>query len=200
MELNGSVGDKKVITVSGSHKGVGKTSLSQVLLAHLPRYTAIKITMTGKDTGVYEDSSLLMVPGTDTFRMKQSGAEKVFWIRATDDQIVDLMKQVLGRVGDISGLLIEGNTILRHLKPTLSCFVTTATLDSMKPSRLYALENADICVLNQMEGSSTRDILHSNLELINPSIALFSFNLLEQTGSINNEFDRFLKFVGERLK
>ena len=80
-----------------------------------------------------------MVPGTDTFRMKQSGAEKVFWIRATDDHIVDFMKDVLGRVGDIRGLLIEGNTILRHLNPTLSCFVTTATLDSMKPSRHHML-------------------------------------------------------------
>jgi hypothetical protein len=69
----------------------------------------------------------------------------------------------------------------------------------MKPSRLHALENADICVLNQMEGSSTRDILQSKLELINPSIALFAFNLLEQPGANNNEFDRFLKFVGEKL-
>ena len=199
MELNGSVGDKKVITVSGSHKGVGKTSLSQVLLAHLPRYTAIKITMTGKNTGVYEDNAHLMVPGTDTFRMKQSGAEKVFWIRATDDQIVDLMKQVLGRVGDISGLLIEGNTVLRHLKPTLSCFVTTATLDSMKPSRIHALENADICVLNQRDGSITRDALQPKLEAINPSIALFSFSLLEGADTNTPECDGFLKFVGERL-
>ncbi len=200
MELNGSVGDKKVVTVSGSHKGVGKTSLSQILLAHLPHYTAIKITMTGKDTGVYEDSAHLMVPGTDTYRMKQSGAEKVYWIRATDDHIVDLMKQVLGRVGDISGMLIEGNTILRHLKPTLSCFVTTATLDSMKPSRIHALKSADICVLNQRDGSIARDELQSKLEHINPSIALFSFSLLERPGAANNnEFDRFLKFVGERL-
>ena len=199
MELNGSLGVKKVITVSGSHKGVGKTSLSQFLLAHLPRYTAIKITMTGKDTGVYEDSAHLMVPGTDTFRMKQSGAEKVFWIRATDDQIVALMKQVLSRVGDISGLLIEGNTILRHLKPTLSCFVTTATLESMKPSRIHALQNADICVLNQRDGSITRDALQPKLEAINPSIALFSFSLLEGATTNTPACEAFLKFVGERL-
>ena len=199
MELNGSVADKKVITVSGSHKGVGKTSLSQVLLAYLPRYTAIKITMTGKDTGVYEDSAHLMVPGTDTFRMKQSGAEKVFWIRATDDQIVALMKQVLGRVGDISGLLIEGNTVLRHLKPTLSCFVTTSTLDSMKPSRIHALENADICVLNQREGSISCDALKPKLDTINPSIALFSFSLLEGAAANSHDFNGFLKYVGERL-
>ena len=199
MELNGSLGVKKVITVSGSHKGVGKTSLSQFLLAHLPRYTAIKITMTGKDTGVYEDSAHLMVPGTDTFRMKQSGAEKVFWIRATDDQIVALMKQVLGRVGDISGLLIEGNTVLRHLKPTLSCFVTTSTLDSMKPSRIHALENADICVLNQREGSISCDALKPKLDTINPSIALFSFSLLEGAAANSHDFNGFLKYVGERL-
>ena len=199
MELNGSIGDKKVITVSGSHKGVGKTALSQLLLAHLPRFTAIKITMTGKDTGVYEDKEHLMVPGTDTFRMKESGAEKVFWIRATDDHIVTLMQHVLGRVGDSSGLLIEGNTILRHLNPTLSCFVTTSTLDSMKPSRLNALENADICVLNQRDGSIPRDALQEKLKAINPSIALFSFNLLERAARNKSEFDGFLKLVGERL-
>ena len=200
MELNGSIGGKKVITVSGSHKGVGKTSLSEILLTHLPRFTAIKITMTGKDTGVYEDNAHLMVPGTDTFRMKESGAEKVFWIRATDDHIVNFMKDVLGRAGDIRGLLIEGNTILHHLNPTLSCFVTASTLDSMKPSRLNALKNADICVLNQREGSFTLDALQEKLQLINPSLALFSFNLLDQSGTKNNEYDRFLRCVQDRLK
>ena len=199
MELNGLIDDKKVITVSGSHKGVGKTALSQLLLAHLSRFTAIKITMTGKDTGVYEDLEHLMVPGTDTFRMKESGAEKVFWIRTTDDHIVNLMKQVLGRVGDSSGLLIEGNTILRHLNPTISCFVTTSTLDSMKPSRIHALEKADICVLNQRNGSIPRDALESKLKGINPSIALFSFNLLEGAAGNQSEFQGFLKLVGKRL-
>ena len=199
MELNGSIGNKKVVTVSGSHKGVGKTAISQILLSHLPRFTAIKITMTGKDTGIYEDAGHLMVPGTDTFRMMQSGAEKVLWIRTTEDRIVYFIKDALGRVGDIRGILIEGNTILRHLNPSLSCFVTTASLDSMKPSRTNALKKADLCVLNERSGAITRDALYEKLKLINPSIALFSFNLLEQTGTNHREFNRFLRCVDERL-
>ena len=69
----------------------------------------------------------------------------------------------------------------------------------MKPSRLNALKNADICVLNQKNASINRDDLQEKLQLINPAIALFSFNLLDHSGGNNHDFDRFLRCVGERL-
>ena len=200
MDLNGPLTAKKVITVSGSHKGVGKTALSEILLTSLPHFTAIKITMTTKDIGLYEDDEHLMVADTDTFRMKASGAEKVLWIRSTEDQITVLMLKALERVGDASRLLIEGNTILRHLNPTLACFVATATIDTMKPSRITALKKADLCVLNVRNSDNDQNVLREKIIKVNPSIKLFSFNLIDKTLRTGIEFKRFIDFVQHCLK
>ena len=199
MDLNSSIAPRKVITVSGSHKGVGKTALSQILLSNLPHTTAIKITMTSRDIGLYEDEEHLMVAATDTFRMKASGAEKVLWIRSTEDQLTELMFKALKRVSDTSRLLIEGNTILRYVNPTLSCFVTSTSIDTMKPSRITALEKADLCVLNVMDRDSNQNVLGEKIKKVNPSIKLFAFSLIEKTNRNGDEFNRFMAFVHESL-
>ena len=199
MDLNLPLATKKVITVSGSHKGVGKTALSEILLSYLPHFTAIKITMTSREIGLYEDDDHLMVADTDTFRMKKSGAEQVLWIRTTEEKITDLMAEALERVGDKDCLLIEGNTILRYVNPTLACFVTTASIDTMKPSRITALEKADLCVLNQWENSKDSYELSEKIKKVNPSINLFSFNLINNTQRGCPEFERFMAFVQDSL-
>ena len=200
MDLNGLLTTKKVITVSGSHKGVGKTALSETLLANLPRFTAIKITMSAQDIGLYDDAGHLMVPDTDTYRMKKSGAEKVLWIRTTEDEITGLMIKALKRVGDKnSRLLIEGNSILQYINPTLACFVTTASIDSMKPSRIKALKKADLCVINLWNNSVKLDALREKIKQFNPSIHLFSLNLIDKTCPPSTEFKRFIAHVQRSL-
>ncbi|MCK5009942.1 MAG: hypothetical protein KAS98_05615, partial [Deltaproteobacteria bacterium] len=81
MEFTGFPDDMKVVTVSGAQKGVGKTALAEILLKNLPGFAAIKITMTDLYTSVSEDDEDIMIPDTDTFRMKKSGAEKVVWVK-----------------------------------------------------------------------------------------------------------------------
>ena len=199
MDLNGLLTTKKVITVSGSHKGVGKTALSEILLSTLPHFTAIKITMTSRDIGLYDNEEHLMIADTDTFRMKKSGAEKVLWIRTTEDEITDLMLKALERAGDTHRLLIEGNSILQYINPTLACFVTTATIDNMKTSRIEALEKADLCVLNLMDNCSDAVLLADKIKRVNPSIEIFSFNLIDKSHRTGTEFKRFVSFVQEGL-
>jgi predicted GTPase len=195
VDLNGSLITKKVITVSGSHKGVGKTALSEILLSTLPHFTAIKITMTSRDIGLYDNEEHLMIADTDTFRMKKSGADKVLWIRTTEDEMTDLMLKALERVGDTHRLLIEGNSILQYINPTLDCFVTTATIDNMKTSRIHALEKADLCVLNLMDNGSDKSLLAGKIKRVNPSIEIFSFNLINNSHRTGTEFKRFVSFV-----
>jgi hypothetical protein len=199
LDLNGLLTNKTVITVSGSHKGVGKTALSEILLATLPHFTAIKITMTSTDVGLFEDEEHLMVAETDTFRMKKSGAEKVLWIRTTADQLTDLMIKALKRVGDKNRLLIEGNSILQYINPTLACFVTTSTIDNMKTSRTQALEKAHLCVINLMGKLADTTLLVDRIKRANPSIELFSFNLIDSLHKTGIEFKRFKTFVQDWL-
>lgn len=155
--------------------------------------------MTSREIGLYEDDEHLMVADTDTFRMKKSGAEKVLWIRTTEDEITDLMVEALKRVGDKNRLLIEGNTILRYINPTLACFVTTASIDTMKPSRITALEKADLCVLNLWNYPNDCGTLRKKIKKVNPSIEFFSFNLIDQTHRNGTELKRFIAFVQEFL-
>jgi hypothetical protein len=195
VDLNESLIAKKVITVSGSHKGVGKTALSEILLSTLPHFNAIKITMTSRDIGLYDDEEHLMMADTDTYRMKKSGAEKVVWIRTTEVEITDLMLKALDRVGDTHRLLIEGNSILHYINPTLACFVTTGSIDNMKTSRIQALEKADLCVLNLMDNCFDTNLLADKIKKVNPSIEMFSFNLIDTSHRTATVFKRFVSFV-----
>jgi hypothetical protein len=131
--------------------------------------------------------------------MRVSGAEKVLWIRTTEDHLVDLMKKALDRVGDTRGILIEGNTILRYINPTLACFVTTATIDNMKTSRIQALEKADLCVLNIKDTVPNKYAFGEQIKRLNPSLELFSFNLIDKTHRSGTECKRFIAFVQDCL-
>ena len=199
MDLKETLTTKKVITVSGSHKGVGKTALSEILLTNLPHFTAIKITVTSSDIGLYDDEEHLMVAETDTFRMMKSGAEKVLWIRTPEDEITGHMIKALDRVGDNNRLLIEGNSILRYINPTLACFVTSSTIDNMKTSRIQALEKADLCVVNLMNNVSVTGLLADKIKRVNPSIEIFPFNLIDKFHRTAPEFKRFISFVQDCL-
>jgi len=70
---------KNIITVSGSHSGIGKTLLAEYLLSLLHDFAAIKVSIEDFFTAVFCDDATIMVPGKDTFRLKSSGAKQVVW-------------------------------------------------------------------------------------------------------------------------
>ncbi len=114
--------DKTVITVSGSHSGIGKTLLAESILQVVRDFAAIKITIEDFFTAVFFDEASIMVPGKDTFRLKTSGASRVVWVRTPEQHLVETVEQAVSIIGSVSGLLIEGNSITTYLEPDLCLF------------------------------------------------------------------------------
>ena len=192
MAFSNFPGDMKMVTVSGAQKGVGKTALAEILLNNLPGFAAIKITMTDIYTSVSDDEKDIMLPNTDTFRMKKSGAEKVVWVKATNELLQNAMEQAFRKIRNYKGVLIEGNSILEYVNPALAFFVINGSIDNMKPSRIRALKKADICVVNQKKGSACNDATLTKIKSINRKINILSFNFLTADHT-NNEDIKKLK-------
>lgn len=198
MQLGDLIGARRLVTVSGARKGVGKTALAEILLRNLPHFAAIKITITDKDVAVTDDERDIMAPSTDTCRMKQSGALKVVWVRSTEDHLHDSMIVALGKIFPCKGILIEGNSILKHVSPTVAFFVIAPPFDTMKPSRVHALKNADIAVINQVQGlGPDRDLL-KRIEDFNPRLTLLRLNLLDP-GRAGDDYNRLLSLLKQRI-
>lgn len=198
LQLGDLIGDRRLVTVSGARKGVGKTALAEILLRNLPHFAAIKITITDKDVAVTDDERDIMVPSTDTCRMKQSGALKVVWVRSTEDHLHDSMIVALGKMVPCKGILIEGNSILKQVSPTVAFFVIAPPFDTMKPSRVHALKNSDIAVINQVQGMGPDRDLLKRIEDFNPRLTLLRLNLLDP-GRPGDDYNRLLSLLKQRI-
>jgi molybdopterin-guanine dinucleotide biosynthesis protein len=199
VQLNDLIGTRPVITVSGANKGVGKTALSEILLRTLRNFSAIKITITDHEVAVADDEQTILSPSTDTCRMKQSGARQVVWVRSTESHLFDAMVTALGKMPPGRGILVEGNSILRHLNPTISFFVARPPLATMKPSRVHALEKADVCVINRADGPEAARELARRLHDFKPAITILTIDLLDPSGPTRDDYTRLLSLLKERL-
>jgi len=199
VQLNDLIGTRPVITVSGAHKGVGKTALSELLLRALRNFSAIKITITDQEVAVADDEQTIMSPSTDTCRMKRSGALQVVWVRSTEVRLFDAMVTALGKMLPGRGILVEGNSILRHLNPTISFFVARPPFAAMKPSRVHALQKADVCVINRADGPEPARELARRLQDINPAMTVLTIDLLDPAGPTRDDYTRLLSLLHERL-
>lgn len=195
MELNDLIGDMKVIVISGAHKGVGKTVLAEHLLHNLYGFAAIKITMSTLYTSVSDSEEEIIVPGKDTFRMKKSGAGKVVWVRATEKLLLNAMEQAWGMIGNPKGVLVEGNSILKYINPTLAFFVMDSTVEHMKPSRISALKKADISVINRKNGRAVSEETLQMMKSINPKMKIISFDLISVNSKENQDFKNLIKHL-----
>ena len=183
-----------IVGIGGFESNVGKTTLLCDLLREFPAWEAIKTTRghyrsCGKDPHACCVSHLLSEEplilsgkretyseGKDTGRYWLAGASNVHWLIVTADQVEKGIKEVLERVKS-PGVLIEGNSFAKFVKPDY--FVMVARNDStrMKTSARQTLELASAIVLTDrdideglrrqgnFEGPSKPKKVYSRLEL-----------------------------------
>ena len=131
----------KIITVSGAYSGIGKTTLIERLLKQLKDWSALKVTLI-KDgpcprkipCGICEKQDAVFTivsarpiinqKGKDTRRMKAAGAKKVLWLKAKPAGLEEGLKKALARFKGSAGVVIEGTSVLKYLKPDLGIFIT----------------------------------------------------------------------------
>jgi molybdopterin-guanine dinucleotide biosynthesis protein len=148
----------RVITISGSHSGVGKTYLATLLIRSLPGFAAIKVTHDDLLVSVTDDEAEIMRPGKDTALMRQAGAREVIWIRAGERDLSDALSIAFDMVykSGAPGVIIEGNAAAKLLKADLAFFVAGEDLEDMKPGALKNLESCDVVALNSLPGRPSR--------------------------------------------
>jgi len=169
--------DKTVITVSGAHSGIGKTLLAESILQVVRDFAAIKITIEDFFTAVSFDDASIMVPGKDTWRLKTSGASRVVWVRTPEQHLVETVEQAVSALGSVNRLLIEGNSITTYLEPDLAFFVYGGEVQTMKPSRLYALRRAQVIINNIRDEAADCRENEKKIREINARATVLSANL-----------------------
>ncbi len=169
-----------IIGISGTSSNCGKTTMLCDLLRKLSRdgdWEAIKLTRghyrsCGKDPHACCVSEMLsdqpvirsgrdrtFAHGKDTGSYWDAGAKNVHWVIVTNDQVEQGIKQALERVQS-RGVLIEGTSFLKFIKPDLSLLVVRPGAGKIKPSARNAITGEMIDGI-YLSGSDSGEALKS---------------------------------------
>lgn len=154
-----------MVVVGGHSRNVGKTSVVVGLIAALPemRWTAVKITQHGhgictlnglpcdcacdeRGQSILEESD--RSGGSDTSRFLVAGAEHSLWVRTEQGKLGEIIPKLQQRLQSASSVIIESNSVLEFLKPTLYLAVLDATVPDFKESARRFLPRADAVILH----------------------------------------------------
>ena len=181
----------KIISVTGAHSRVGKTTLCSILLNEFKGFGAIKFTKTPLYASLTDDINILNQKGKDTAIFLESGAERVIWIQSPYYELENILKTALGRTADLEGVVIEGNSPVDFLNPHLIIFIIGVD-GEIKPSALEVSKKADIIIINSEKHVKELSFLST---VGRKGAKVFYINLLNRKG----ELDKFLCFVKEKI-
>lgn len=183
----------KIVSVTGAHSGVGKTTLCSILLKNLKGFGAIKFTKTPLYTSVVDDEKILSEPGKDTAIYLASGAEKVVWIQSPGgDELEDALHIALIKMAGLNGVIIEGNSPLDFLVPRIVVFISDQE-GQVKPSAEKASRKADIIIINSEQHD--KDTIFPS-QIVQGGAKVFRIDLSNKKG----EIDKFLAYVRQYVQ
>jgi hypothetical protein len=164
-----------IIVVGGGGRGAGKTALVCGLMRALPEipWTAVKITTHehghGNAAPIWEETT--PGHGTDTARYLAAGAQRALLVTAGEDGLGPIVEQILQEhsrasgvvdVGAVNigekkvgakkagairaGIIIESNSVLRHLTPDVCLCAATSPWAEQKASFDLLMEHVDATV------------------------------------------------------
>ena len=151
----------RIITVSGTHSGVGKTAFIEAMLKHLKGWSALKVTLAHQGSScpiqrecgacanlnsnfsIISDEKILAQKRKDTSRFKKAGASKVLWLKSHPQGLRQGLKEAISKFNKTGGLIIEGTSVLKYLKPDLAILLKREGLP-WKPSAQKAIKKIDL--------------------------------------------------------
>ena len=166
----------RVIVVGGHTRSIGKTQLVCDVIAAFPEanWVAGKITQYGHGVCAQNGENCDCAPsehvcaldwethsdtGRDSARFLAAGARRSFWLRTKQGFLAEglpLLRTALGQIGpDPNGemipLILESNSLLQFLKPSLYFAVVHPSREDFKDSARAALDRADALVLRDSQ-------------------------------------------------
>jgi hypothetical protein len=162
----------RVIVVGGHTRSIGKTQLVCDVISAFPEanWIAGKITQYGHGVCAQNGNNCDCAPdehicaiewealpqsGTDSARFLAAGAKRSFWLRTKQGFLAEglpLMRDALETAlqttdQDSPPLILESNSLLQFLKPSLYFAVIDPAREDFKDSARVALDRADALVL-----------------------------------------------------
>jgi hypothetical protein len=168
----------RVIVVGGHTRSIGKTQLVCDVIAAFPgaNWIAGKITQYGHGVCAQNGENCDCAPtehvcaldwetrtdtGTDSARFLAAGARRSFWLRTKQGFLAEGLPLLRAAVQEASAganakaltLILESNSLLQFLKPTLYFAVVDPAKEDFKDSARAALDRADALVLRGSSGT-----------------------------------------------
>lgn len=162
----------RVIVIGGHTRSIGKTQLVCDVIAAFPgaNWIAGKITQYGHGVCAQNGENCDCAPrehvcaldwethadtGTDSSRFLASGARRSFWLRTKQGFLAEglpLLRAAVAEAratshGAMPPLILESNSLLQFLKPSLYLVVVDPSKEDFKDSARAALDRADALVL-----------------------------------------------------
>jgi molybdopterin-guanine dinucleotide biosynthesis protein len=173
-ELSRKSAPCRLIAIGGHTRSIGKTQLVCDLIAALPQahWLAGKITQYGHGVCATNGHDCDCAPtehivaldwesetqsGTDSARFLQAGAARSFWLRTKQGYLAEGMaplRQALSEVAQADGrdginVIVESNSLLQFVKPSLYVTVLDTARDDFKDSARQMLDRADVFVFRR---------------------------------------------------
>ena len=170
--LKGASSHWRVIVIGGHTRSIGKTQLVCDVIAAFPdaNWIAGKITQYGHGVCAQNGENCDCAPtehvsaldwelysdtGTDSSRFLAAGARRSFWLRTKQGFLAEglpLLRAAIEEAqttsyGELPALILESNSLLQFLKPSLYFAVVDPSKEDFKDSARAALDRADALVL-----------------------------------------------------
>ena len=167
----------RVVVIGGHTRSIGKTQLVCDVISTFPNanWVAGKITQYGHGVCAQNGDTCDCAPtehvcaldwevhhdtGTDSARFLAAGARRSFWLRTKQGYLAEglpLLRAAIKEAqttsyGETPALILESNSLLQFLKPSLYFAVVDPSKEDFKDSARAALDRADALVLR---GSTT---------------------------------------------
>jgi hypothetical protein len=168
----------RLIVVGGHTRSIGKTQLVCDVIRAFPEenWIAGKITQyghgvcakNGENCGCAPDEHGYAISweknaetGTDSSRFLAAGAQRSFWLRTKQGFLAEglpLLREALAQLpstnaSDPPTLILESNSVLQFVQPSLYFAVIDPSRDDFKDSARIVLDRADALVLRDASGS-----------------------------------------------
>jgi len=162
----------RVIVVGGHTRSIGKTQLVCDVIAAFPdaNWIAGKITQYGHGVCAQNGENCDCAPtehacalewetrsdtGTDSARFLAAGARRSFWLRTKQGFLAEglpLLRTALGQIGadgkgETISLVLESNSLLQFVTPSLYFAVVDPAMEDFKDSARVAIDRADALIL-----------------------------------------------------
>jgi hypothetical protein len=196
-----------IVVIGGHSRDVGKTSVVAGLIAAIPEmhWLAMKITQYGHGICsadgkhcdcVTADHSLAVseehsrAGDTDTSRFLAGGAERVLWVRTQQGMLAEAIPRVRAEIAKTENVIIESNSVMRFLRPTLYIPVLDPSRADFKASAREYLDLADAILVRRLDGKVSWEDVSLKPVRNKPLFAFTRPEFVPQS---------FLAFVRERL-